>query len=307
MSARVRLQRVVVASYPPSFRHRYGNELAALVTDGDARWRDSVDLVLGMCRAWVAPTFGGAPVEQKRSRLQSTTTTVLFAWCASVLAAAVFSKAVDDPPLPGLHAVAGTAYDGGIVVVEVTAGLVMVAGFLFWLGLMVPALRARRREVAVPALAPALIVLVWLGITALVALFAHHVVRRHSIALTWPHGALVLAVLVTWIVITVACVAGCAAAATLALRRARCGVPRLAVSTVVAGIAALGIAAEAAACVICLVSLARPAGGLDPRDAVFSVGAAFVVAAATVIAAVSVARGLGVLRSDAPGSLPRSA
>ena len=178
-----------------------------------------------MCRAWATPTFGGAPVEQKRSRLQSTTTTVLCAWCASVLAAAGFSKAVDDPPLPGLHAVAGTAYDVGTVVVEVTAGLVLVAGFVFWLGLIVPALRARRREVAVPALAPALIVFVWLGVTALVALFAHHVVRRNSIALTWPRGALVLAVLVTWIVITVACVAGCAAAATLALRRARCEVP----------------------------------------------------------------------------------
>ena len=47
-----------------------------------------------------AGTSAGHAVEQRRSRLQTTTITVLAAWCASMLAAAGFSKAVDDPPCP---------------------------------------------------------------------------------------------------------------------------------------------------------------------------------------------------------------
>lgn len=298
MSVRTRLAHVLVAIYPPSFRHRYGDELTALVEDAGPSWRDSVDLALGVGRAWVAPVFGGSALEQRRSRLQTTTTTVLGTWCASLLAAAAFSKAVDDPPLPGLHGVALTAYDIGTVVVEATAAAVLLAGFAFWLTVIVPALRARRRDVALPALAPALIVGVWLGITGLVALLAEHIVRRRSIALSWPRGALTLTVLLVWVAITVVCAAGCAASAAVALRRAYVEVTRLRVSTFVAGLATVGIAAQAAASVVCLATLlrARDVGGVGPREGFFSAGSVVVVVVVTAIAGVSAVRGLGALR-----------
>jgi hypothetical protein len=293
-----RLQRALVASYPPTFRRRYGAELTSLVEDNDARWRDSVDLALGVGRAWVAPVFGGTALEQRRSRLQTTTITVLAAWCASLLGAGAFSKAVDDPPLPGLHGAALTAYDVGTIVVEATAAAVLLAGFAFWLTVIVPALRARRRDVAWPALAPALIVGVWLGITGLVALFAQHIVRHRSIALSWPRGASTLIVFLAWGAVTVVCVAGCAATAAVALRRADIEIPRLRVSTFVAGLATVGIAAQAAASVVCMATLlhARDAGGVGPRDLVFSAGSVVVVVVVTAVAGVSVARGLGAIR-----------
>jgi hypothetical protein len=296
------LQRLLLAAYPPSFHARYGDELASLVEDSGKGWRDSLDLALGVGRAWVAPVFGGAPLEQRQSRLQATTITVLVVWCASLVAAGGFSKAVDDPPLRGLRGVAKTAYTSGAVVVEVTAVAVLATGFVYWLAVIVPALRARRRDVVVPALAPGLIVGGWLGVTGLVALFArHNIAPTGSVALTWPRGALILAVLVAWMAITLACVVGCAASATLALRRAQLSARRLASSTVFAGAATLGVGAQAMASVVCLVLVMRPGGGLDPRDAVFSIGAAAILVTVTVVASVSVARGFRVLRPG-PGT-----
>lgn len=303
MNVGARLQRLLVAAYPPSFRHRYGDELASLVEDSGPSWRDSLDLALGVCRAWAAPVFGGGPAEQRRSRLQSTTITVLAAWCGSVLAAAGLAKAVDDPPLHGLHGAAWTAYDVGTVVVECTAATVLLTGFAFWLAVMVPALRARRRDVVAPALAPAFVVAAWLGATGLVGLFARHEVPAAGIALTWPRGALVLSVFVAWLALTAACVAGCAASASVALRRARLSVTNLATSTVVAAVAAVGIAAQATASVVCLVSLGGTGGGLDPRDAVFCAGSVALAVVATSVAAVSATRGLGALRPGPPGPL----
>jgi hypothetical protein len=304
VNPRERLQRVLVASYPPSFRHRYGAELATLVGDNDAPWRDSVDLALGVGRAWVAPVFGGTPLEQRRSRLQTTTITVLGTWCASLLAAGAFSKAVDDPPLPGLHGGALTALHTGAISLEATAAAVLAAGFVFWLVVTVTAWRAGRRDVVLLAFSPALSVGVWLGATALVALFAHHVVRRANVALTWPRGALVLAVLVAWLVVTLVCVMWCAGSAALALRRSRIPVNGLAVSTGVAALTAVGITTQAVAGVVCLVSVARMRGGIDPRDAVVSLGSIVVFVTVTVIALVSVIRGLAMVRPEPRPPLP---
>jgi len=297
-----RLQKLLLAAYPPSFRARYGDELASLVEDHGSRWRDSIDLVLGVGRAWVAPVFGGGAVEQRRSRLQATTITVLLAWCASLVAAAGFSKSVDDPPLGGLHGVASTAYRTGTVVLEVTAVAVLATGFAYWLAVIIPAARARRRDIVVPALGPGLFVAAWLGVTGLVALFAHHFVPAGgSVRLTWPRGALILSVLVAWVVVTLVCVVGCATTATVAFRRARLSLTHLAATTVVAGVASVGVAAQATASVVCIAILLRAGGGLDPRGAVFSIGAVVVLVTVTVVASVSVARGLRVVRPG-PGS-----
>jgi len=174
---------------------------------------------------------------------------------------------------------------------------VLAAGFVCWVAVVVRATRPYRRDVLVPALAPAAIVAGWLGATALVALFAHHVVRRHSVALTWPRGVLVLAVLVAWATVTVACAFGCAAAAALALRRSRLGDGGLARTTMVAAVAGVGVAVEAVAATVCLALLLRRGGGLAPRDAVFAAGSLAVLLVATATAAVSGARGVAAVRT----------
>ena len=174
---------------------------------------------------------------------------------------------------------------------EATAAAVLLAGLRLLARRDRPgAARPAARRGASPALAPALIVGVWLGATGLVALFAHHIVRRANVALTWPRGALVLAVLVAWLAVTVVCVAGCAASAALALRRATarghrpCRFHRRRRRSPPSG-----SPRRPRPAVVCLVSLLRcPDGGLDPRDAVFSAGSVVVVVTVTSIAAVSV-------------------
>jgi len=300
VSTPTRVERVLLAAYPPGFRSRYGDELAALVAEGGSRWRDRADLARGAARAWMAPSFAGDAAEQRRARLQATTTTVLVAWCASLLAVAGLSKSVDDPRLPGLHGAAWTAYGTAFVALEVLAGVVIAAGFVCWVAVVVPAARARRGDVLVPAIAPAPIVLAWLGVTLLVALFAQHVGRRHSVALTWPRGAGVLAVLVAWLAVTLVCAFGCAAAAALALRRARLSEARLVRTTLVAALATVGVAVQAVAGTLCLVMLLGAGGGLAPRDAVFSAGSVAVLLVASAVAALSTARGLAAMRADPP-------
>jgi hypothetical protein len=303
VTTRTALQRLVISAYPPSFRRRYGDELATLVADDGSRWRDVVDLALGVGRAWTAPVFAGTADEQRRSRLQATTITVLAAWCASVVAAGGFAKAVDDPPLHALHGAAWAAYDVGAVVLEATAAAVLLTGFAFWLTVVVPALRTARRDVVVPALAPALFVAGWLGVTALVALFVHREMPPSGVALMWPRDALVLAVFVAWLAVTLATVVGCAAGAALALRRAKLSLTRLTLSTVVAAVAAVGITALAAASAVCLALLVRAGAGLDAPDAILDIGSVVMLLGAAAVSVVSVVRCFGVLRSGPERSL----
>jgi hypothetical protein len=155
--------------------------------------------------------------------------------------------------------------------------------------------------------APALFTGAWLGVTGLVALFAHHYVRRADVALTWPRGVVVLAVLVAWLAVTLVCAAGCAASAAVALRRAQMSVTGLATSTVIAAVAAVGVGGQALAAVVCLVGLLRAGGGLRGRDTVFGTGSCAVLVIVTVVAGVSVARGLKVLRPGPPGPLNQAA
>ena len=307
MSAPKRLHRLVVAAYPPSFRHRYGDELGALASDGDRGWRDSVDLVAGMCRAWVAPVFGGTPEEQRRRRLEATTITVLVAWCASLLAAAGFAKAVDDPPLGALHGAAWAAFATGAVTLQVTAAVVLASGFGFWLLVVVPAWRSSRHDIVARALVPGVIAALWLGVTALVGLYARGELPRGSAPGAPPAGGLPNVIFVAWLGVTLLCAAGCATGASLALRRARLSEPRLSVSAAVAAVAAVGITIQTVAVVVCLTSVLRSGAILGSRDALFAFGSAAVLVAATVVAALAAARGVAVLRLGPPTPLRESA
>lgn len=301
MSVVTHARRAALALYPPSFRGRYGTELDALVDGVPATWREVTDLVKGAGRAWAFPTFAGDADERRRARLQATTMTVLVAWCASVVAGAGFAKAVNDPPLPALRGATGAVYDAGAVTLEATVGVVLATGFLFWLALVVPAWRARRRAVVVPAFAPAVIVATWLGVTGLVALYVHHVAPGGVTALSTPHDGVLLAVLGGYLMITVVGVIGCAATAATALRRASLGTDRLRLSGTVAELCAAGVSAQGLCAAIVFAALLRH--GLDGRDAVMGGGALAVFVVSGVMAAVSGARAVGALRRTG-GSAP---
>jgi hypothetical protein len=129
-----RWQRLLLASFPPSFRRRYGEELSALVPGCGGSWKVTVDLARACLAAWLRPPFLGAAADRRRLRLQATTATVFVLWAVSSVAVALFARAVDDPyPLTGLHSWGWAAYQIGTAVFELTSGLVLVAGFGYWL------------------------------------------------------------------------------------------------------------------------------------------------------------------------------
>ena len=291
------LRRLVLLSYPPSFRRRYGEELGALVHDGASRsWRDIVDLARGSATAWLVPSFAGGGAEQRRARLQATTATVFISWSASVMAAGAFARAVDDPRLPGLRNGAWQAYDVGSRVVTASVALVLASGLAYWVTVIVPAWRERRASVLVPALVPPVIVAGWLGATGLVALYAHHVVHNGNASLAWPGGVAILAVAGTYGLITVAAVAGCAWGAATALGRAELGARPLAASTVVAAVVAVGLLAQVVTATIIMARVAPTAFGIGPFNGLLGGGSAAVLVSATAIAVVSAARGVRALR-----------
>ncbi|MGC2191547.1 MAG: hypothetical protein WA751_04365 [Candidatus Dormiibacterota bacterium] len=65
-----RRHRLLLWLYPPSFRERYGSELAALVEDTLPAPRMTLDLALGAVRAWSGPRFRGRPDQRQKARLR---------------------------------------------------------------------------------------------------------------------------------------------------------------------------------------------------------------------------------------------
>jgi hypothetical protein len=157
--------RWALRSYPPSFRDRYGAELAALVEDVPPTWRHTAGLYAGATRAWLRPAFAGA--DPTRARLQASVTTVWVAWCAGFLLVPAIDKALLDPPGPGVDATVRRLLDAATVAL-VAGWVVALAGasLLAWRALA-PALRARRWSVLRPLL-PAVV----LGVVEAVGLVA---------------------------------------------------------------------------------------------------------------------------------------
>ncbi|MCW2544790.1 MAG: hypothetical protein JWM40_2342 [Frankiales bacterium] len=87
--------RLALAAYPPSWRERYGAELAELSEDQVGVTRD---LLVGAARAWLRP----AGPRSAQDRKLSTICTAHVAWCAAFVGSLVFVKQVNDPPLPGV-------------------------------------------------------------------------------------------------------------------------------------------------------------------------------------------------------------
>jgi hypothetical protein len=95
---RRRLAALLLRSYPPSFRDRYGTELKALVDDSPPSTRTLLDLARGASGAWLFPAFIGGVQERRRLRLQATVGTIWAAGVAGVLAVPGLDRLLFDPP-----------------------------------------------------------------------------------------------------------------------------------------------------------------------------------------------------------------
>jgi len=146
-----RLSRVALRAYPPSFRNRYGDELAALVEDLPDSLRASTDLLLGAGWAWLRP-----PVHSPQRRMQASAATTWVAWCAGFLVAPAINRSLLDPPASGASGSVRTLLNIAYVLFFVGWALALVGAAPVVVRTVVPALRARTRPALRPLL-PALI------------------------------------------------------------------------------------------------------------------------------------------------------
>jgi hypothetical protein len=287
------LQKLALVAFPPHFRARYGDELAAVVADDGGHARVTGDLLRSALREWVRPSFVGPADERHRSRLEATTATVWAWWCSGVVAVAIFARAVDDHPVPGLRSWGWTAYSVGSLTFEITSGLVAVGGFAYWLRVVRPAWRARARPILLRAVLPAPVVVIWFGGTGLVAIIGRRVgAGSHHTGMTYgPTTAGTWALLFAFAVFTLTCVAICSGSTIGALSRARLPVQPLRIATMIAAAVATGLGAVTLAAAVCLAKV-MIVGGLDAVGTAMAVIPVAFLAVASTAAVTSAVRGL---------------
>ncbi|MCW3815099.1 hypothetical protein ONA91_11600 [Micromonospora sp. DR5-3] len=173
--------RLLLACYPPSFRERYGAELAALVEDTGTGRRVCWDLAVGAAAAWVRPRFTGSPDERVRLRVQAGLSTTWVALCLGMLAVPMVARALLDPPVPGATGTVRTLV--WVAWLVLLAGGAVAAGCALLLArrVLVPALRSGRRRVWRPLLPTVVLLLLDTAGTGGVWLLR----RGHPAA--WPH------------------------------------------------------------------------------------------------------------------------
>ncbi|PWU53645.1 hypothetical protein DLJ46_00835 [Micromonospora globispora] len=207
--------RVLLACYPPSFRERYGAELAALVEDAGAGPRVCWNVAVGAAAAWLRPAFTGEPSERVRLRVQAGLSATWVAWCVGMLTVPVVARALLDPPVPSATGTVRALVWGAWMVM--LAGGAVVAGCALLLArrVLVPALRSGRRRVWRPLL-PAVVLLV----LDLAGGGGVWLLRRGHPAV-WPHPSIAfVAAVLGWLAGLVALAVVGAAGPPVALRRA---------------------------------------------------------------------------------------
>ncbi|MCU1589766.1 MAG: hypothetical protein JWP11_1022 [Frankiales bacterium] len=259
-----RLADLALACYPPSWKERYGDELADLAGDGDG-----ADLIVGAARAWLHP----AGTRTIAARRQSAISTVHVSWCAVFVAGLVYLKAVNDPPLPGLTtgasqplwAVAKLTFFAGW-------GLLLLGGTGLLLRIAFPALRVRNWPVLRPMVPAAVLLVAVLGGIPLLG--------------RYDNAAGVTAVLV-WLALGLALVVMGAVGPVVALRRSGLSVARWPV-VVAAGVTVMAVGLAAATAAQAAVLTDR----VDAYNFTIMWGSVVVLVAAAATSTVSVGRAL---------------
>jgi hypothetical protein len=208
-----RLARAAQRAYPPSFRNRYGGELAALVDDLPASRKATADLFLGAARAWLRPSFTAAG-----GRLQASLATTWVAWCAGFLVAPAINRALLDPPMPGASAAVRTLLDIAYVLFFVGWALALLGAAPIVLRAVVPALRAHNWR-AVRPLLPVLV----LGLFEAVGLLLLALVRHGTTSTSGPSDGIAI----VWLIGFAAFVASLGIGPAVSLERLGVDVRRL--------------------------------------------------------------------------------
>jgi hypothetical protein len=298
-----RFQRLILAVYPKQFRHRYGDELATVAADCGGGWRVTFDLARWAVRARLNPDPIISGSDRRRLRLETTTSTVFALWVWSAVAVALFARAVDDQPVPGLRSWGWGAYATGNVIFSLSAAAILIVGFVYWLLVVVSGIRTRSRSTLMPAFLPAAVVVMWLAASGVLAVATNHIRTgnyRHITA-QGPATAGGWTLLATYALFTLACVTVCTTSIRQALRKADLTPPVLTVSSVVAATASAALAAITACAVIC-VTRVLIIGGIGVRDKMTAIGPVCFLVLASTAAATSSVRGLRAALTTGPGA-----
>jgi hypothetical protein len=297
-----RLHRLILAVYPERFRDRYGDELATVAADCGGGWRVTSDLAVSAVKARLNPDPITSGSDRRRLRLETTTSTVFALWVWSTVAVALFARAVDDQPVPGLHSWGWGAYAVWNVIFSLAAVAILIVGLVYWLLVVVPAVLARNRTILMLAAVPVAVVVLWLAGTGVLAVATNHIRPGNYRHLTaqGPHTSGGWALLAIYALFTLACVTVCTTSSRRALRQAELTPPMLTVSSVVALTASVALAAITACAVICVTRVLM-VGGIVVRDEMTALGPVCFLLVASAAAATSSVRGLRAVRTG-PGA-----
>lgn len=279
-----RLAGLALRVYPPSFRARYGQELAALVEDVPASLKTTVDLFLGAVRAWIRP-----PCCNTEHRLQATTATTWVAWCGGFLVAPTINRALLDPPSAGASNSVRMLLNIAYVLFFVGWALVLLGAAPVVFRTVIPAVRARA-WIALRPLIPALILgllvvigLLWLGLTS--------AARTSQVA--HPSGLFITAT-VLWLIGFAAFICSLGIGPALTLSRLEPGAPVLRNTTRLTAAVALTLTALTG----CSLAATLLAGDATLANSAIPVAFALGIGClASLTAIVSSSRGIHALRS----------
>jgi hypothetical protein len=276
------VRRALLATYPPSFRERYGDELEALLDDTGVGPRVTLDLLLGAARAWLRPTYGADPGQRRRLRLLSSVSTVWVGFCVVLCGTLGTLQLLEDPPPPGLTF--GTPrwqefHIGAMEALLLSIVLVLVGGVPVGIRALLSG-RAARRLVAGP-------------VVALLLLCAFTVYDVSALPMS-PYPTWMVVLMLTWLVATPLVAAWWAIALPRALRASGPGVRVLVLPALLGtAVAALLTAPVLLIAAVGFRTVRFWGPGTESGIAVLCVAS---VALAWLVTVVSAARGLPALR-----------
>jgi hypothetical protein len=276
-----RLARWVLRSYPPSFRERYGDELAAVVADVGPTAKTVVDLVAGSVQAWLRPSIAGADAERRRRRMQASVSTTWVALLAGFLVAPAVDRALFDGPgpIPGATSTVHSLVVAAEIVIGGGALLGLAGALLVGVPVVTHAMKGRDRRPLRPLALPVALAIVELILTAAVA----WVRSGHPASWPQPSIAFVITALV-WALVGAALVISSGLGPVVALGRAAPGAELLRLSAVLCLPVAAALALGTALCVIAV--------GIVGAFSLFTIPVLVVAAAASAVGMTSAWRGL---------------
>jgi hypothetical protein len=255
-----RTARRLLACYPPAWRERYGEELAELIVltagDGPVRWSTRLDVLRTAARERGRSVIGAGRAGDPERRVREGIATVLCAWTAFALAGVVVAKTSEhwnDVLGDRIPAVATVGFDVLRIAAMVTAALV-VCGILLALPATWDLVRREgllhRRSQIVRAYALSIAAV---GATAGLSSWGGHL----SAAQRNGHDTLYALGFIAWALLGAAALIACTAAALDTAARLRPLGPRIRrLQTVLAGLAATGMAVITAGVLVWWIAVA---------------------------------------------------